>query len=85
MKTFINEPWLDNAMCANMEPAIFFPPPKANNGPAKSICYQCPVRNDCLNYALQHNIREGVWGGMGERERQREAKRRKDLMSYVVG
>lgn len=38
---------------------------------AKQICGQCPVRQTCLKYALAHNIRSGLWGGMTYRERKR--------------
>lgn len=41
---------------------------------AKAVCSGCPVRQDCLDYALEHN-ELGVWGGVGERER-RTMKRR---------
>jgi len=38
---------------------------------AKAICAGCPVRSSCLEYALAKPERYGVWGGMGERERER--------------
>ena len=38
---------------------------------AKAICQDCPVRQVCLKYALAHNIRSGIWGGMTYRERKR--------------
>lgn len=27
------------------------------------ICSTCPVANECLEYAIRHDIREGLWGG----------------------
>ena len=35
---------------------------------AKRICYQCPVRAECLDYSLKHEP-WGIWGGFDERER----------------
>lgn len=29
----------------------------------------CPIRQQCLEFALVNNCREGVWGGMGESAR----------------
>lgn len=53
-----------------------------DNQRAKSICNGtdgrgvCPVREHCLEYALQRKERFGVWGGMTERERKRLSKTR---------
>lgn len=30
-----------------------------------------PLMADCLTYALEHDIREGVWGGTSENERRK--------------
>lgn len=35
---------------------------------AKRICSQCPVRSQCLQYALEHKKIDGTWGGRDERE-----------------
>ena len=35
---------------------------------AKAICAGCPVRRDCLAYAVTHRETFGVWGGLDERE-----------------
>jgi WhiB family redox-sensing transcriptional regulator len=36
---------------------------------AKRICIGCPVRQECLDYALVSNQRFGIWGGLTEEER----------------
>ena len=38
---------------------------------AKRICGECPVRAECLEYALEEDERFGIWGGMSERERRK--------------
>ena len=38
---------------------------------AKRVCRSCDVRAECLEYALEHDERFGIWGGMSERERRR--------------
>lgn len=35
----------------------------------KAVCCACPSRVPCLDYALAHDLREGVWGGLTEDER----------------
>lgn len=37
------------------------------NGTADGVV--CPIREQCLRFALVNNCREGVWGGMGEASR----------------
>ena len=43
---------------------------------AKAVCTLCPVRVQCLDYALRNSIRHGIWGGLNEEERARERRRR---------
>jgi hypothetical protein len=45
---------------------------------AKALCYTCPYRWRCLEYAIIHGERYGVWGGMGEAERKRFMEHLKD-------
>lgn len=35
----------------------------------KSVCWDCPVRLICLEYALDHKEKYGVWGGLTELQR----------------
>lgn len=67
--------WHDLALCAQTDPEAFFPLKGGSSREAKSICQRCEVRGDCLDYALGHDERFGVWGGLSERER-RKIKRR---------
>ncbi len=36
---------------------------------AKSVCYSCPLMDECRQYALKHGWLKGVWGGMSEDDR----------------
>lgn len=61
--------WLDQAVCAQTDPDAFFPEKGGSARPAKAVCAVCPVRAECLEYALEHDERHGVWGGLSERDR----------------
>ena len=41
------------------------------------LCAACPVRAQCLEYALAHRIDDGIWGGSSERERRRILQQRR--------
>ena len=64
-------PWQERARCRDYDPEVFFPEKGGSSREAKRICSECPVRIECLNYALRRDERYGVWGGMSERERRR--------------
>lgn len=66
-------PWQDSALCRDVDPEIFFPFGKTSARKAQQVCQVCPVRNDCLSYALEHES-HGVWGGLSESERGRLAR-----------
>ncbi|MSZ55222.1 MAG: WhiB family transcriptional regulator, partial [Actinobacteria bacterium] len=36
---------------------------------AKSVCCECPVNIECLDFALETNQDTGIWGGFSEEER----------------
>ncbi|MEV4161440.1 WhiB family transcriptional regulator [Nonomuraea dietziae] len=63
--------WQDKALCAEVDPDLFFPvcDDARSAANAKKICAACPVRNECLTYALVRGERYGVWGGMSGQER----------------
>jgi len=77
--------WWSLAACQHVDPDLFFPisasgPAGPQMAGAKAVCARCPVRRDCLRYALAAGSVQGVWGGLSEEERrllrQREAKAR---------
>jgi WhiB family transcriptional regulator, redox-sensing transcriptional regulator len=63
--------WQDRALCAQTDPEAFFPEKGGSTREAKKICLGCEVRHECLDYALAHDERFGIWGGLSERERRR--------------
>lgn len=64
-------PWQEQALCAQTDPEAFFPEKGGSTREAKRVCSRCDVRGDCLTYALAHDERFGIWGGLSERERRR--------------
>jgi WhiB family transcriptional regulator, redox-sensing transcriptional regulator len=63
--------WQERALCAQTDPEAFFPEKGGSTREAKRICMGCEVRDACLEYALAHDERFGIWGGLSERERRR--------------
>lgn len=73
---------LADGLCAQADPEAWFPEKGGSTKAAKAICNgddtrpPCPVRDECLRFALANNERFGIWGGMSERERRALAKAR---------
>ncbi|EOR70400.1 WhiB family transcriptional regulator [Thermobifida fusca] len=63
--------WQERALCAQTDPEAFFPEKGGSTREAKKVCHSCEVRAECLEYALEHDERFGIWGGLSERERRR--------------
>ena len=69
--------WDSHAACRGPNSALFFPPTRRElpyrrelrEQAARLICSQCPVRRECLEYALRVPEQFGVWGGCNEEER----------------
>jgi WhiB family transcriptional regulator, redox-sensing transcriptional regulator len=66
--------WRRGAICRDTDPDLFFPVGTTGNAlvqidRAKEVCDQCPVKVDCLDYALETNQDSGIWGGTSEEER----------------
>jgi WhiB family redox-sensing transcriptional regulator len=65
-----NTEWMHRAACKGEEQYIFFEAKRPDNVKlAKLICSTCPVRVQCLNYAIEANEEYGIWGGMTTKER----------------
>jgi WhiB family redox-sensing transcriptional regulator len=72
--------WAQHALCAQTNSEIFFPAHDDPGTEAKQICRPCPVRRECLSFALTNDERFGIWGGLDPEERRnlrRSLQRRK--------
>lgn len=72
--------WQDDSSCRGADADLFFPERGASTRKAKSICAACGVRVECLEYALKHAEKFGIWGGLSERER-RKIRKQRSIMS----
>jgi WhiB family redox-sensing transcriptional regulator len=66
--------WRSDAICRDTDPDLFFPVGTTGLAlvqiaRAKEVCGECPVKVDCLDYALETNQDSGIWGGLSEEER----------------
>lgn len=62
--------WMEEALCAQVDPDMWFPPVGERGTEAKKICMRCPVREQCLDYALNASENPyGIWGGVGQHNR----------------
>lgn len=71
--------WVDEAACAEAPDRFFFPPELDELSKSwqeflysigKTYCEHCPVRDDCLLYALENRETWGLWGGLTPKERE---------------
>jgi WhiB family redox-sensing transcriptional regulator len=83
--------WVQRALCKDEDPELFFPvgatgPAASQITAAKQVCARCPVRLECLEWALSTAQDAGVWGGLSEDERRalRLARRRQAMRPVPV-
>lgn len=80
--------WRDQAACGGMSTEAFFPEQPGRPGDphraAIEICATCPVRTECLEYALSNDERWGIWGGKTPRQRLRIAADRRRALRQEV-
>ncbi len=74
--------WRSAAACLSADPDLFFPisvtgPALRQIARAKSICAECVVRQECLEFAVSNDQNFGIWGGTTAEDRQRERRRRR--------
>lgn len=63
-------------VCGQTDPELFFPNKGESAREAKLLCGVCPVLEECRAWALDNDVRHGVWGGLSDRERRRIVRQR---------
>lgn len=81
MNAKFDEEWTLRAACAKRSPDELFVQGAAQRQ-AREVCFECPVRLECLVDALDNRIQYGVWGGMTERERRALLRRAPSVESW---
>ena len=66
--------WRSAAACRSADPELFFPVSDSGRSleqvaEAKAVCGGCPVRRECLAFALRTEQVHGIWGGTTADER----------------
>lgn len=63
--------WRERGACKDHNPGMWFPEQGDSRTvrKAQAICAECPVKAECLEWALTLPERYGVWGGTSERQR----------------
>jgi WhiB family redox-sensing transcriptional regulator len=69
--------WRQYARCLGADPDLFYPSADDAGEEAKRICMVCPVREPCLEYSITAREKQGVWGGLTEKERRRIVRQRR--------
>ncbi len=80
--------WQLDAACRGQDASLFFAPSyfekreekAGREARAKAYCARCPVREECLGYALSIREPHGIWGGLNEHER-RQLLRERELQA----
>lgn len=80
--------WHTDAVCAQVDPELFYPERGRATKVVRKICFSCPVRLICLEAAMAEEegeqYRHGIRGGMSPTERTDLAEKRGELQ-YAGG
>ena len=80
----VDRSWQMKGLCRGNHSYLFFPPSTVERKDdrerreikAKAICSVCPVKADCLEFAVEIKEPYGIWGGLTETERRQVIARR---------
>lgn len=80
--------WRQEARCKGVDTAVFFPNFKVEadwKATAAKVCKGCPVKADCLEWAVTHD-ESGLWAGTTTKERalmRKERGLRRPMISQI--
>lgn len=73
--------WMRKALCIGINPEDFFPPdvhdvrrPTHIDTYIETVCGRCPVKTNCLNFAMIFDMK-GIWGGTTDYTREQLRKK----------
>lgn len=75
----LKQPWMDQKKCSPEQLSMFYSFEIEVIEEARRFCQDCPVIEECFQFAIFHN-EDGVWGGTSERQRRKLLRR-----AYVSG
>ena len=90
MTTYATD-WRAAGACLSADPELFFPISKGavtdhQVTVALRVCAGCPVRQQCLDFAMQTAEVNGIWGGTTPEERirarRKATRRRKEAQAW---
>lgn len=77
--------WHADANCREKEQRIFFPERgDSSTKRARRACGSCAVRAECLEWAMEHTVKFGIWGGLSENQREKLRKQQADAAAEPV-
>lgn len=68
--------WMDRGACRESDPELFTSTAKRDQAKARKVCGMCDVRLQCLEWAIDMQITEGMFGGLGYGKRRKFANAR---------
>lgn len=76
----LNDSFKERGLCRFADPEMWWPNGTTGEEAekiteAKRICGMCPVRVECLTYAVERRQYFGIWGGTTEEERKDRRRR----------
>jgi WhiB family redox-sensing transcriptional regulator len=78
----MTETWRELAACRKADVNLFFMERGDNGGNGRmekilSFCNNCKVKTECLYYAVDNHIDQGIFGGLSARARRSVRRERK--------